>query len=138
MNAVRYRHRVRSYEVDHQGFVFNGRYLEITDAAMAEYFRGLGFAYPELIDAGFDPAVVSIELRFERPARLDDQLVIDARCAHVGRSSFVLVFTFTRDEQALAEVRTTYVNVAAASETSVPIPRDIRDRLVDSSMKESS
>ena len=38
--------RVRWSEVDRQGIVFNGNYLNYFDVAMGEYWRALGFPYP--------------------------------------------------------------------------------------------
>ena len=123
-------HRVRSFEVDHQGFLFNGRYLEIADAAMTEWFRHLGFGYPELLDAGYDPSVVSIDAQFSAPGRLDDELRIAVSCERVGSSSAVLRFDVVRDDAQLATIRTTYVNVDADAGLSRPIPPELRERLV--------
>jgi hypothetical protein len=67
-------HRVRHHEVDAQGLVFNCRFLQIADVAMGEYFRALGWPYPELLAAGVDPSVVKAEVEYLRPARLDDSV----------------------------------------------------------------
>ncbi|WP_309066231.1 acyl-CoA thioesterase [Microbacterium sp.] len=125
-----YAHRVRSYEVDHQGIVFNGRYLELADAAMTEFFDGFGWTYPQLIALGFDPAVVAIDLRFRAPARLGDDLVVTVTCTHVGTTSTVLHFVVRRGEHDLASITTTYVNVTSGVGRSAPIPQPIRERLV--------
>lgn len=128
--TFRHRHRVRSYEVDHQGIAFNGRYLELADAAMTEFFADLGWTYPELIALGFDPAVVAIDLRFHTPARLGDDLDVLVSCSRVGTSSATLTFAVQRAGSPLADVTTTYVNVSAGAARSQPIPPIVRDRLV--------
>lgn len=123
---TRMRHRVRSYEVDHQGYLFNGRYLEIADAAMTEFFAAHGFGYEQMLRLGFDPAVVAIEMSFSRPCRLDDELEVHVTVENIGLSSLRLLFTIRRDTEQTAQVRTTYVNVDAGADRSVPIPDAIR------------
>ena len=39
--------RVRWSEVDMQGIVFNGNYLNYFDVAFTEYWRAIGLPYPE-------------------------------------------------------------------------------------------
>lgn len=130
MTAFAMEHRIRSFEVDHQGFLFNGRYLEIADAAMTEWFRHLGLGYPELLAAGYDPSVVQIDAQFAAPGRLDDLLQVEVVCERVGTSSALLRFRFQRDGGTLATLRTTYVNVDADPGASRPIPPELRERLV--------
>jgi len=83
-------HRVRYHETDAQGFLFNSRYLEIADVAMAEFFRNLGWSYPELLELGLDPSVVDASLVFRAPALLDQVVEVRVECRRVGRSSFDL------------------------------------------------
>ncbi len=50
-----YRLRVRWAEVDRQGIVFNGHYLTYFDVGITEYYRALGFPYPDgLAEHGTD------------------------------------------------------------------------------------
>jgi acyl-CoA thioester hydrolase len=130
MTAFAMPHRVRSFEVDHQGFLFNGRYLEIADAAMTEWFRHLGFDYPAMLAAGYDPSVVRMEVDFAAPGRLDDDLRVTVTCERVGTTSTVLRFGFMRDGATLATLRSTYVNVEADEGRSRPIPTALREQLV--------
>jgi acyl-CoA thioester hydrolase len=127
--TVIYRHRVRYHEVDLQGFLFNSRYLEIADVAMAEFFRQLGWAYGSLNSAGMDPSVVTATLRFTRPAYLDDVLDVAVECSRVGTSSFDLDMTICRDGLEIATVQIVYVNVDAALSSSCPIPTTIASAL---------
>jgi acyl-CoA thioester hydrolase len=121
------RHRVRYHEVDPQGFMFNSRYLEVADVAMAEFFRNRGFPYLELVSSGTDPSVVRAAIDFRRPARFEDVLVVDVACVRVGNSSFDLATFVSReaDGAEIAEMRLTYVNVDAARAASRPIPDDV-------------
>lgn len=122
-------HRVRYHEADAQGFLFNSRYLELADVAMTEYFRSLGFPYPDLVDAGMDPSVVSAELQFRTPARFEDVLSVSVACLRVGKSSFALSIGVRRAEEAVADIRLTYVNVEPREAVSRPIPSAVADAL---------
>jgi acyl-CoA thioester hydrolase len=122
-------HRVRYHEADAQGMLFNGRYLEIADVAMTEFFRSLGWTYSALVEGGTDPSVVSAALTFSRPARFDDLLEVDVSCTYVGRSSFRLGMTFRRDGDEIARAELTYVNVDPAAAVSRPLPEPVAGAL---------
>jgi acyl-CoA thioester hydrolase len=127
--VIAYSHRVRYHEADAQGILFNGRYLEIADVAMTEYFRALGWSYTELVADGADPSVVNASLSFIAPGRFDDILDIDVACTKVGRSSFTLAMEFRRDGSAIARTELVYVNVDAASARSRPLPDAVASAL---------
>jgi acyl-CoA thioester hydrolase len=122
-------HRVRYHEADAQGFLFNSRYLELADVAMTEYFRSLGFPYRELVAAGADPSVVSARLNFARPARFEDILDVRVACTRVGRSSFDLTMAISRNDQTIAEIDLTYVNVDAVDAVSRVLPDRVASAL---------
>jgi acyl-CoA thioester hydrolase len=121
-----YQHRVRYHETDAQGFLFNARYLELADVAMAEFFRELGWTYEQLVAGGTDPSVVSASMTFNRPVRHDDILDIDVSCRSVGSASFTLCFDIRRSGDSVAGIKLVYVNVvAAAAATSRPLPENV-------------
>lgn len=121
--------RVRYGETDAQGFVFNAHYLLYADVAMTEFFRALGWGYPALLELGYDPSLVASELQFCRPAHLDDELTLTTSCQKLGSSSLVLQVIVQRSGEQLAEITNTYVNVDTATETSQPIPPEIREAI---------
>lgn len=120
-----HQHRVRYHEVDAQGFLFNARYLELADVCMTELFRDLGWTYPELTSLGMDPSVVSANLTFCRPSRVDELLDVAVICPRVGTSSFDLCFEVSRAGEQVATMDLVYVNVDAVSATSRPIPEAV-------------
>jgi acyl-CoA thioester hydrolase len=118
-------HRVRYHETDAQHFLFNSRYLEIADVAMAEFFRDLGWTYPAMVEAGLDPSVVQVSLTFERPARFDDVLAFHVVCPRVGRSSFDLHHDVRLADLVIARASLTYVNVDPPTGRARPVPADL-------------
>ncbi|WP_406691909.1 thioesterase family protein [Saccharopolyspora sp. ID03-671] len=128
-------HRVRYHETDAQSYLFNSRYLEIADVAMTEFFRHLGWSYPELNAAGADPSVVSAQLGFHAPAFFDDVIGFEVECAHIGRSSFTLRHSVTRDETDLATISIVYVNVTTHDGKSRPLPETVATALASYATK---
>ena len=120
-----YRHRVRYHEADAQGYLFNGRYLEIADVAMTEFFRSIGYAYGDLVAAGVDPSVVHASIEFLRPVRFDDDLEAWTDCARVGRSSFDLDTAIRRGDGDVARIHIVYVNVDPSRDRSREIPGEV-------------
>jgi acyl-CoA thioester hydrolase len=125
-----HRHRVRYHETDAQGILFNARYWEIFDVAMAEYFRALGWSYPDMVSAGFDPCVVKAEATFHQAAVFDDELETAVRCVRVGGSSFSLNFELrSTNGTLLTSAAIVYVNFDTTTRGARPIPDVLREPL---------
>lgn len=123
------RHRVRYHETDQQGYLFNARYLEIADTAMAEFVRDLGWTYRQMNNSGIDPSVVHADVDFHSPARHDDDIDVDVGCSGVGKSSFDLWFTMRCGSRLVASLTLTYVNVQAEEGRAVPLPGPFAEAL---------
>jgi acyl-CoA thioester hydrolase len=121
--------RVRYHETDPQRFVFNSRYLEYADVSMAEYFRHLGWSYPELLDQGFDPSVVKSTLDYIKPAYLDDLVDIEVSCPRIGTSSFTLEFSLIARGEQISRIENVYVNVNPETGGSRPVPACIAEKM---------
>jgi acyl-CoA thioester hydrolase len=102
--------RVRWADVDMQGIVFNPNYLVYADNAMTEYMRAVGFPYPQaLLPFGADIFAAGSQIDFKASARFDDMLRAGARIERIGRTSFRFRIAVFRQDELLADVRTTYV-----------------------------
>jgi acyl-CoA thioester hydrolase len=98
---------------------------------MAEYFRDLGWSYPQLIACGMDPSLIACSARFLRPAALEDELDVVVATTHLGTTSFALDFMLccADTDHPVAELAISYVNFDPASHHKRTIPEPIRDRL---------
>jgi acyl-CoA thioester hydrolase len=116
--------RVRWADVDMQGIVFNPNYLVYADNAMTEYMRAVGFPYPQaLLPFGADIFAVGSQIDFRASARFDDMLRTGARIERFGRTSFRFRIAVFRDDELLADIRTTYVCAAPGeTRTTMPVP----------------
>jgi acyl-CoA thioester hydrolase len=119
--------RVRWAEVDPQSIVFNPNYLMYFDVAVTEYWRALGFAYPEgFTSHGVDTLVVSAKLDFHSSARYDDCLDVCARAARLGRTSLRMAFEIHRADAHLITGELVYVMTDPQTHKPLPIPEPLR------------
>jgi acyl-CoA thioester hydrolase len=104
--------RTRYCECDAQKVVFNSRYGEYTDVAVAEFIRAIGFG-EEMKTGEFDVQLVKQTTQWRAPARYDDVLEISVETRHLGNTSFTLFveFRIAGQEQPIATVETVYVHV---------------------------
>ena len=90
--------RVYWEDTDAGGIVFYANYLKFFERARTEWLRSLGIHQQALREATGGIFVVSeANLKYHRPARLDDELVVTARLQEAGRASITIA------QQALAK-----------------------------------
>jgi acyl-CoA thioester hydrolase len=77
--------RVRFGETDLMAIVHHGSYVGYLEAGRVEYLRRRSFPYQLMIDRGCHMPVVEMNLRYKRPARFDDLLLIETRLGAVTR-----------------------------------------------------
>jgi acyl-CoA thioester hydrolase len=81
---------VRIYweDTDAGGIVFYANYLKFFERARTEWLRSLGVSQRELRETtGGMFVVTETSLRYLRPARLDDELLVTAQLQEAGRAS---------------------------------------------------
>lgn len=137
MAATPFRHsidlRVRWAEVDAQGIVFNGHYLTYCDVCVTEYWRAIGFVYPQALHAlGCDSFVRKATLEYFDAALFDDELAISGRTAAMGRTSMCFVIAMTRQrapERTLITGELIVVNADLKTRSPMPWPQALRERI---------
>lgn len=122
-----YRHKVRYFEADQQGVVFNMWYLGYFDEAMAAFLEEGGLGYRQMLDAGFDVQLVHSEIDWGSSLRWGDEAEVRVGLAERGRTSFALSFDVSAGADKVASGRTVYVVVATDGSGKRPIP-DILDK----------
>ncbi|VWX63507.1 acyl-CoA thioesterase [Burkholderiales bacterium 8X] len=86
-------HPVRVYweDTDAGGIVFYANYLKFMERARTEWLRSLGVAQQRLREECNGIFVVSeTQLKYHRPARLDDQLQVTAELRQLGSASLII------------------------------------------------
>jgi acyl-CoA thioester hydrolase len=83
--------RVYWEDTDAGGIVFYANYLKYFERARTEWLRALGLSQHELRQRTGGMFVVSeVSLKYHRPARLDDELLVTAAVTEMGRSSLTM------------------------------------------------
>ena len=88
MSPFRWASRVYWEDTDGGGIVYYGNYLRFLERARTEWLRSLGFSQLKLAEEpGILFAVVSLNIEYRRPAKLDDELIITCEPAVEGSAS---------------------------------------------------
>lgn len=88
MSPFRWASRVYWEDTDGGGIVYYGNYLRFLERARTEWLRSLGFSQLKLAEEpGVLFAVVSLNIEYRRPAKLDDELIITCEPAIEGSAS---------------------------------------------------
>ena len=83
--------RVYWEDTDAGGIVFYANYLKFFERAHTEWLRARGIEQQRLREVEGAMFVVSAtELRYHRPARLDDLLIVTAEVVEAGRASLTI------------------------------------------------
>ena len=125
--AAQFHHSVRVYweDTDAGGIVFYANYLKFFERARTEWLRALGHGQQAIVDAtGCMFVVQDTRVRYLRPARLDDLLVITVDVTERGRASFRIAQQAWCGQTLLAEgeIRIGCVERATMKPTRIPGP----------------
>jgi len=125
--------RVRWAEVDRQDVVFNGHYFLYFDVAVAEYWRAIGFDYPDGIvkKFGTDIYAVKASAEYHGSATYDDALEVGCRVGRIGRSSMQLLFCIWRGSKRITSGELVYVNADLKTRKPAPWPEPIKRAILN-------
>ncbi len=132
MNTAAFEHLVRIYweDTDAGGIVFYANYLKFFERARTEWLRHLGVEQQALRQATGGMFVVSeTQVKYHRPAQLDDLLRVTARMGEAGRASLVIEQQAWRDTTLLCEGSIRIGWVDAATLKPARIPSSVLERL---------
>ncbi|MBX9884650.1 MAG: YbgC/FadM family acyl-CoA thioesterase [Novosphingobium sp.] len=107
-DGARHLYAVRVYfeDTDLSGVVYHANYLRWFERARSDMLRLIGIDQRAAHEAGEGAfAVTDLALRYLRPARLDDDVVIASTVAEVSRVTCSLVQQALRGDELLAEGR---------------------------------
>ena len=83
--------RIYWEDTDAGGIVFYANYLKFFERARTEWLRERGVGQQQLLELTGGMFVVSdAQLRYHRPARLDDELIVTAQLQETGRASLTI------------------------------------------------
>ena len=113
--------RVYIEDTDAGGIVYYANYLKFMERARTEYMRSLGYGKVALFD-GLQLVVHDLQLKYHKPAVLDDEIIVSAKLTGVTRVTFSMSQTVYRGDQLLVEgsVRVACINADTKRPKAVP------------------
>ena len=125
--------RVRFAETDAQGIAHNSAYLVWFEIARVEYLERFAGGYPALRAQGVEALVLETHVRYLRPARFDDRLVVHARCVGVRGARFRYEYEIVRGDEAIADGWTAHATVDAKTLRPTRVPDWLADAITAAS-----
>lgn len=121
MNEFQLPIRVYVEDTDAGGIVFYANYLKYMERARTELMRTLGYDKPALFE-GMQFVVHGVELKYHRPAVLDDQIIATARMIKLSRAAFVIEQKVLRGDELLVNgcVKVACVDHESKRPTAIP------------------
>ena len=105
-DGARHLYAVRVYyeDTDLSGITYHANYLRWFERARSDLLRMLNIDQRDAIEAGEGAYAVSeINLKYLRPAKLDDDVLIETTCTELGAASCRMHQVATRDGEPLCE-----------------------------------
>jgi len=123
--------RVYWEDTDAGGIVFYANYLKFFERARTEWLRSLGIGQHRLREeCGGMFVVVETQVKYHRPARLDDELLVTANLSELGQASMtILQQVLSKNEQTPASpvellctgsIRIGWVDAATLKPAKIP------------------
>jgi acyl-CoA thioester hydrolase len=127
-NAFHYPIGIKADDIDHMGHVNNSVYLKWVQDAVVKFWETVA---PSEAVARHLWVALQHQITYRRPAFLDDTIVADVVADGMAGAKAMFTTVIKRGETVLAEVKSTWCCLDAASKRPARLARDIVARFVD-------
>jgi len=115
--------RTRYAETDKMGYVYYGNYAQYYEVGRVEAFRSLGISYKELEEQGIIMPVLSLNIKFFKPAYYDELLTIKTSIREIPKLRVGFFYeTYNEKGTLLNEGETTLVFVKKINNKPIAPP----------------
>jgi acyl-CoA thioester hydrolase len=125
--------RVRYAETDQMGYLYYGNYAQYYEVGRAEAIRTLGLSYKEMEEKiGVMMPVMSLQMRFVRPAHYDELLTVRTTLRHLPTDTITFYMEIFNEKKKLVNggsVKLCFVE--KATNKTVPPPQYLMEKLID-------
>ncbi|MEB3237151.1 MAG: thioesterase family protein [Candidatus Sericytochromatia bacterium] len=128
MRSALTRFRVRYAETDGQRIAHHAAYPVWFEMGRADLLRDLGLDYNAMERNGAFMVVAELHVRYRKPVRYDEELLLETTTGEVGRSSVRVVYRLTRDGTEVATGETLMVMVGPEGRP-ITVPDPLRRAL---------
>jgi acyl-CoA thioester hydrolase len=127
LSEFRFPVRVYWEDTDAGGVVYYASYLRFLERARSEWLRELGIDQVKLLrDERLQFVVIEANIRYHRPARFDDELMVTAKVAELRGASVLFAQEIRRGKEAAEILVSATVRAACLAADSLkprPLPR---------------
>jgi acyl-CoA thioester hydrolase len=113
---------VRFAETDAQGVAHHAVYLVWFEVARIAYLARYASGYLHIQQQGYEALTIESHVRYVRPVRFDDRLVVHTRCGDVRGARFRYEYAVTRGDELVADGWTQHALVDATTLRPVRFP----------------
>lgn len=106
--------RVYFEDTDFSGNVYHAAYLKFFERARTEWLRERGISHSELVDEGLFFAARRMEISWEKPAHIDDLVMIETRITSATGVRLHLEQVMRRDDKVLVTAKVEIVMINRA------------------------
>ncbi len=118
--------RVYFQDTDAGEVVYHGAYLNFLERARTEWLRHLGFEQPQLMRRfGVMFIVRNLEVKYMRPARLDDLIDVSVEVSRMGRAQVTLAQEVRNKKESLVRASVNLACVSTGEFRPQPLPEEI-------------
>ena len=121
--------RVYIEDTDAGGIVYYVNYLKYMERARTEFMRLRGFGKDTVFNLNLMFVVRDVQIQYQLPARLDDQLQATAQVVEVGAANIVFTQRVQRGAELLAQAQVNIVSVRRDNARPTRVPAEIRNAL---------
>jgi|26BtaG_2_1085354.scaffolds.fasta_scaffold05619_3 acyl-CoA thioester hydrolase len=87
--------RVRYAETDQMGIVYYGNYAQYFEVGRVEWLRKFGISYKSMEEEGLMLPVVSLSVKYKKPARYDDLIKVKTQLVKMPSASIEFDYEIT-------------------------------------------
>ncbi len=118
--------RVAFVDTDAMGLAHHGAYLRWFEMGRTELLRAAELPYTALMERGMQLPVIEALVRYRKPARYDDELIVRAVVARTGGVRLRIDYRIECDAALIVEGHTEHAFTDTAGRVRRP-PRDVRE-----------
>ena len=124
--------RVRYGETDKMGYAYYGIYPQYYEVARTELIRSFGLSYKRLEDEGIMLPVLSLDIKYLKPALYDDLLTIKTKISKLPAIRIEFEYeVYNQNNELLNIASTTLVFIDAETRKPRRAPKDFLIKIKD-------
>lgn len=122
--------RVRYGETDQMGVVYHGNYAQYFEVGRVEWLRKFGVSYKQIEESGIMLPVISLNVKYVRPARYDDLIKVRTELVKIPSATIEFNYEILNDKnELLATGNTTLVFMDINKNRPTRCPQYLLDQL---------